>query len=99
MLIKKGIPDDVAEAVKILSKKKNEDYYKFVSRIIKGECGIKFPPPYQMALIVKISDIKDNMRSLKKGSMKDKYRLALHILEDELDGFFERGVIDEVIFE
>jgi (p)ppGpp synthase/HD superfamily hydrolase len=98
-LVKKGIPNDVAEAVKILSKRKNENYYKFVQRIVKGEYGIKFPPRYQMALIVKIEDIKDNMSDLKEGSMKDKYRMALHILEEELDGYYERGIIDECIFE
>jgi len=98
-LIKKGIPEDVAEAVRILSKRKHEEYYNFIHRILKGEYGVKFPPIYQMALLVKIEDIRDNLKDLQRGSMKDKYRFALHILEETLDDFYERGIIDESIFE
>lgn len=36
---------------------------------------------YRLASIVKASDIQDNLSDLKKGSMRDKYLLALHILK------------------
>jgi len=37
---------------------------------------------YNISRIVKIADIKHNLSDLKKGSLKDKYLLALHILEN-----------------
>jgi hypothetical protein len=34
------------------------------------------------ALKIKMEDIKDNINGLQEGSLKDKYRLALYILQE-----------------
>ena len=55
-----------------MSKKEGENYLDFILRV-------KDDP---LAILVKIADIKDNMSSLNECSRKDKYRLALYILEN-----------------
>ena len=96
-LIEKGIHEDVAEAVDILSKKKGDNYFSFIMRIVQGsgtDDGLPNTIPFQIALIVKIEDIKDNSKDLKEGSMKDKYRLALYILENHLSDLYNMGLIE-----
>jgi len=65
-----GIDDYVIEIVKQVTKKEGENYLDFILRI-KG---------YQFATLLKIADLKDNMKSLQEGSLLDKYRMALWIL-------------------
>ena len=66
-----GIPHNIVGEVEILSKKNNENYLDFILRIKESK----------IATQIKIEDIKDNLRDAKAGSMKDKYLLALYILE------------------
>ena len=66
-----GISFDIITEVEILSKKNNENYLDFILRIKESK----------IATQIKTEDIKDNLRDAKAGSMKDKYLLALYILE------------------
>jgi len=70
-LKKLGIEDGVISVVDSLTRRKGETYLDFILRISE-DCD---------AIPVKIADINDNMESLEEGSLKDKYRLALYILE------------------
>jgi len=65
----------VVDAVVAVSKIKNENYFDFIVRIANSS---------EMAIIVKIADISDNLRDLKDGGMKIKYSLARYILQKEL---------------
>ena len=65
-----GVPPEVQFGVKGMTKWEGENYLNFILRVQMN--------PY--ARPVKIADIEDNMISLKEGSLKDKYRLALYIL-------------------
>ena len=69
----RGVLIDIVNSVKTLSKVESENYLDFILRIKR----------HDLAIPVKIADIRDNMRDLKEGSLKDKYRLALHILEEQ----------------
>ena len=61
---------DIVDAV---TKRKGENYFDFIMRIVQTP----------EAILVKIADIEDNMSDLNEGSMKDKYRFALHMLKSE----------------
>ena len=63
---------DIVDAV---TKRKGENYFEFIQRIIQTP----------EAILVKIADIQDNMQGLNEGSLKDKYRFALRMLEAELN--------------
>jgi (p)ppGpp synthase/HD superfamily hydrolase len=67
-----GLPIEVLYGVKGMTKVDGENYFDFIMRAKEN--------PY--ARPVKIADIEDNMVSLKEGSLKDKYRLALYILSN-----------------
>ena len=67
-----GIDDIVIETVKALSKKDGENYLDFINRIKHNINAIQ----------IKMEDIKDNLNGLDEGSLKDKYRLALYILQE-----------------
>jgi (p)ppGpp synthase/HD superfamily hydrolase len=71
-LIEAGIPSHYTVNVKTLSKRDGENYFDFIMRIKDSHHARK----------VKMADLKHNMSDLKEGSMKDKYRLAYHILEE-----------------
>ena len=75
-LLEKGIPDDIISAIELLSKKDGDNYLDFINSII-NECNSDVG---QWAIQVKIADLDDNMRDLKEGAMKDKYRLAKELL-------------------
>ena len=69
-------PDDVFKvmiALEAITEKENKDEETYLDYILR----IKKSP---IATLVKIADIQHNMSDLKRGSMKDKYLLALHIL-------------------
>lgn len=72
-LLKEGIDPFVINVVKILTKKKFEPYIEYILNIKKN----------YMAQSIKIEDIKHNLSTLdpKNKTMKDKYELALYILE------------------
>jgi (p)ppGpp synthase/HD superfamily hydrolase len=71
-----GIPESVITVVRFLTRKKDQNYYDFITCII--DCG-----PIS-AVRVKIADIEDNLNDLNEGSMKDKYRFALLLLKENL---------------
>ena len=73
-LLDSHIPDAVVRAVEILSKEKNESYFKYIARIRKNEISRR----------VKIADLKHNsqLKRLKSIKIKDllrwiKYQIAL----------------------
>lgn len=68
-----GINEEILTAVDLLTKYDNEEYLAYLLRLKRN----------QIALTVKIEDIKNNMSDLdrkKKKSMYEKYQLAIHIL-------------------
>ncbi len=69
-LLSKEVPEFYATSVKAITRRKDQDYIDYILQV--KEDGI--------AIEVKIADLKHNLFNLKKGSMKDKYLLALHIL-------------------
>jgi (p)ppGpp synthase/HD superfamily hydrolase len=70
-LLSKGVPDHIVQSVVALTKVEGEFYPKYLDRV-KSD---------QLARLVKIADIQDNLKSLKRGSLRDKYCLALLHLE------------------
>lgn len=69
-LLTTDIDPHVVAIVKNLTRKK-ENYAEFIMRINKSNI---------MTRAVKIADLRCNMSDLNEGAMKDKYRLAEHIL-------------------
>ncbi|MFA7219143.1 MAG: hypothetical protein WC119_01280 [Synergistaceae bacterium] len=94
-LIARGIPTDIVAAVQLLSKKEGDNYFDFIMRICNSN---DFSDVYQIAAIVKIADLNDNMSDLQEGSLKDKYRFAKYILQNRLNLAYERGEINDNIF-
>jgi len=70
-LLDQGIPENLVDVINCLSKRKQEDYAKYIHQIKYEE----------IARLVKIQDLKHNLSDLKQGNMRDKYLLALYILE------------------
>jgi len=68
----KNFPGYIIYAIDKLTRKKDETYLDFILRVKTDE----------NATAVKIADINHNLSDLKEGSLKDKYRLALYILEN-----------------
>ena len=71
MLLDLGIPEHLVGAVMGMTKREGQNYYDFIIQVSKNK----------IATVVKIADINHNMSDLKEGSLKDKYRLAKHVLE------------------
>ena len=72
-LIMKGIPIELVNSIEILTRLEGHNYSDYIIYIKRTR--------NEKAIIVKIADIKDNLIKLRKGSLRDKYLLALHILE------------------
>jgi len=72
-LVALGIDATIIYAAVSLSKEEGENYLDFILRIKEND----------LAVPIKIADIEDNMISLKEGSLKDKYRMALYILKGD----------------
>ena len=62
--------------IKVLSRNKKTNYFDFIQKIIDYNDSITF--------IVKIEDIRHNLIAVEEGSLKDKYRFALNLLEEKL---------------
>ena len=80
-LLAEGIPAEVVEAVRCLSRKENEDYLDFVARAKQNKIAAK----------VKIADIEDNLDVLRLASLDErdfarikKYHSAWRFLKEEL---------------
>ena len=70
-ILKRGIRQHCIEIVEYLTRQEGESYFNFIMRIKERH----------QAKVIKIADIKDNLINSKEGSLKDKYMLALYILE------------------
>ena len=69
-IVEEEFPKNVYEVVKIMTKGKDENYLDYILRIRKN----------YIAVLVKLADLKDNLSNLQKGTLRDKYLLAQHIL-------------------
>lgn len=67
-----GIPEDVARAVVLLTRLEGVDYLETILRIKQNEMSRK----------VKIADIQHNIKTVSNKDKRDKYRMALYILEE-----------------
>ena len=72
MLVAAGIPEYLVDSVKVISKKDNQKYLDYILDVQADE----------IARVVKIADITHNLSDLRPGSMRQKYELAIHILEE-----------------
>jgi len=72
-LLTMGVTKNALDIVDHLSKLEGENYLNFTLRVMKKP----------EAILVKMKDLSDNMKDLKKGSMLDKYSLASYILGKE----------------
>jgi (p)ppGpp synthase/HD superfamily hydrolase len=79
-LLAEGIPAEVVEAVRYLSKNEQEDYMDFVARVKQNPLAAK----------VKIADIEDNLDILRLAALDEhdlarirKYHSAWHLLQGE----------------
>tara|TARA_R110002126_G_C10490983_1_gene504927 strand:+ start:155296 stop:155715 length:420 start_codon:yes stop_codon:yes gene_type:complete len=71
-LLAAGIPADIVQSVETISKKDGQSYLEYILDVRQDN----------LAREVKIEDITHNMSDLKKGSMRQKYELAIYILEN-----------------
>jgi len=72
-LAERGVERFLIQSIVCLTRLKKENYKNYILRIKKDVIATK----------VKIADLKHNLSNLKDGSMKDKYLLALYILEGD----------------
>ena len=91
-----GYPQVVLVALDFLTKRKDQEYSDYVTRIVATlpEAGLVDMPavPHKVYLearliarIAKWADLHDNLRTLHKGSLRDKYRLSLHMISEALN--------------
>tara|TARA_S200002703_G_C3783460_1_gene241500 strand:+ start:353 stop:769 length:417 start_codon:yes stop_codon:yes gene_type:complete len=71
-LLDVGIPERLVDSVRTISKKDNQKYLDYILDVQADE----------IARVVKIADITHNLSDLRAGSMRQKYELAIHILEN-----------------
>lgn len=81
-LLAEGIPKEVVEAVKHLTRMQGEDYQEFVARAKRNKIAAR----------VKIADIEDNLNVLRLPTLNEadlarvkKYHAAWQLLQDEGD--------------
>lgn len=70
-LLKAGIDPSIARHVMTLTRFKGESYLQYILNVASNP----------LTAIVKLADIKHNSSDLEKGSMRDKYELATHIIK------------------
>jgi (p)ppGpp synthase/HD superfamily hydrolase len=73
-LISVGVPAHIVAEVVRLTKKPGESYLNYLERVMES----------WLATEVKLADIYDNLNSLPDGNLKDKYTLAIPLLEERL---------------
>lgn len=81
-LEEKGIYPQIITQVQRLTKRKDEPYVEYIARVEES---------FEVSL-VKIEDLKHNLSDLKKGQRKDKYELALLILEKSVGDEIRRSL-------
>ena len=81
-LIAEGVCPEVICKVKDMTKSKLESYKDYILRINR----LNNPNHifHSKVPLIKIADLEDNLSNLEKGSMRDKYELALAILKGEI---------------
>lgn len=62
----------IISSINQLTKKKEESYLNYISRVKKNK----------LAKEIKIEDLKHNLSDINKGNLKEKYIMALYILEE-----------------
>jgi len=72
-LEEKGIPKKLIQSIIYLTRLPDENYKDYILKIKEDEIATK----------VKIADLKDNLKDLKRGNMRDKYILALNLLKEK----------------
>lgn len=72
--------EEVADAVMLLSRGENQTYFDFIHDNLVYYGHESPSVAQQIAVIVKLADLEDNMSDLKEGSLKDKYRFAREVL-------------------
>jgi len=73
-LIMRGIPVELVNSVEILTRLEGHNYLDYILYIKRTKD--------EKAKIIKIADIKDNLEKLPNGSLRDKYLMAIFILEN-----------------
>lgn len=76
-----GVDKQIIDVVETLTRKQGETYLDFILRIAEDYDAVP----------VKLADLRDNMESLEEGSLKDKYRMAIYILENYKEDSDECG--------
>jgi len=67
-----GIPEDVIDVVKLLTRRPGVPYLEYLLGVVTNDYAIE----------VKLMDLEDNLRTCPPGNMRDKYELAKYILEN-----------------
>jgi len=75
-LFNRGIDTELVRMIVILTRDKSESYLNYILRIKQ----------FHQAKIIKIADLQDNLEKLPNGSLRDKYLMALYILENKSEG-------------
>lgn len=70
MLTEKGIPQNVVEAVKALTKQKGEDYFAYLARVKENSISRR----------VKIADMQDNLSDDPTPKARERYQAGLRFL-------------------
>ena len=81
MLLENGIPQDIIDDVKLLTRTKGESYSDYITN---RDWSVR-------AIIIKLADLTHNLKTLKDGSMKEKYLLATHILKEKLNELIKKS--------
>jgi (p)ppGpp synthase/HD superfamily hydrolase len=68
--VMKKIPSWVHDAVQAISRQPKEPYYRYLRRVLENE----------LAIMVKIEDLRHNLLNHPPGNRKDKYELALRLM-------------------
>lgn len=67
------VTEPIVNLVKILTRIDDEDYLDYIIRVSENE----------LATEVKIADLEDNLQSIHRCSLRDKYMLAMYILKNK----------------
>lgn len=70
-LLDEGFSIKVVNAIDAITKREDEQYDEYLIRVAEN----------RMAAVVKVADIQHNLSNLKRGSMRDKYRLAIRFIK------------------
>ena len=76
-LICNGFDMHIVSQLLFLTRKPRQTYFDYIMDLCRNGT-------YD-ALTVKIADLNDNLKDLEEGSMKDKYRFALFMIEEVLN--------------